>query len=299
MSQAKSRQFLRLCTAPLDVTPALQENLFLRKKTVALTSATLTVDGKFEYMAKQLGLPGAPEPSHAEEPPITDMAARLMTVHLDTPFDYASNCLVGIPTDLPTPADPAFDKSITEPISRTLAISQGRAFVLFTSYRALMNVLNNCRAFLERHGLRALRQGEVPRHKLLQLFRDTDRGVLFATSSFWEGVDVQGRALECLILTRLPFSVPSTPIIEARAERIESMGGSAFYQLTVPHAVIKFKQGFGRLIRSRSDRGIVLILDNRVLNKPYGKIFLRSLPPARRIAAPFADVAKEFQQFFE
>src|SRR5690606_5894412 len=142
-----------------------------------------------------------------------------------------------------------------------------------------------------------LMQGEMPRHQLVETFKNSSKAALFATSSFWEGVDIQGDALQCLILTKLPFSVPSTPIFEARAEMLERRGGNPFYEIAVPQAVIKFKQGFGRLIRSHADKGFVLVLDNRVLVQRYGRIFLRSLPPARRSDGSQEQILMDIKNF--
>lgn len=297
----RDRPVIRPCTAPLNIAPALRSALFTRKRTVILTSATLTVDNKFDYLSRQLGLGADMEPGSgaAEEfSTLADVAARTDYLKLGTPFDYERNCLIGIPRDLPPPNDRHFEEHVASVIVNTLRITKGRAFVLFTSYKSLQKTLALTQEQLTDLGITAFRQGEMPRHRLLEAFRSTPRAVLFATSSFWEGVDVQGRALECLILTKLPFSVPTTPILEARAEYIDRLGGSSFYEMTIPMAVIKFKQGFGRLIRSRTDRGIVVILDHRVVTKPYGKTFLRSLPPARVQQGSSADVLEALTKFY-
>jgi len=305
----RDRPVVRPCTAPLNIAPSLQSALWTRKRTVVLTSATLTVDGKFDYLARQIGL-GAqegnadvgPAPTHVAMGPgeinLGDIPSRCEYLKVGTPFDYEKNCRIGVPRDLPQPSDGRYDQAIAPAIVEMLRVTGGRAFVLFTSYRSLQTVLAQTRRHLEDAGITPFRQGEMPRHKLLEAFRSTPRAALFATSSFWEGVDVQGRALECLILAKLPFSVPSTPILEARAERIDRLGGSSFYEYTVPMAVIKFKQGFGRLIRSKTDRGVVLILDHRVLSKPYGKMFLRSLPPVPVDQGSTVEVIGALKEFY-
>jgi ATP-dependent DNA helicase DinG len=298
----RDRPVIRPCAAPLNIAPALRSALFSRKRTVVLTSATLTVDSRFDYLARQLGLgadidlPEKPKPEEASV--LADVPARTDYLKVGTPFDYERNCLIGVPRDLPAPNDRQFEERVAPMIVNTLRITHGRAFVLFTSYRSLQKALALTQAQLEESGITCFRQGEMPRHKLLEAFRSTPRAALFATSSFWEGVDVQGRALECLILTKLPFSVPTTPILEARAEHIDRLGGSSFYEMTVPMAVIKFKQGFGRLIRSKTDRGIVVILDHRVVTKNYGKTFLRSLPPARVQQGTSAEVLEALTNFY-
>ena len=303
----RERPAPRLCVAPLDVGPSMRTALFERKKTVVLTSATLTVDHGFDFIARQLGLrhvpadspqPGA-VPPEATLPDLADVEARARFLALDSPFDYERNCLLGVPTDLAAPNDPAFEASAQEAILGALRLTQGRAFVLFTSYAMLERVHRNLAGLLARDGIQALRQGSMPRSRLLDAFRSTPHSVLFATSSFWEGVDVQGRALECLIITKLPFRVPTTPILEARTERIDRLGGDSFRDLAIPLAVIRFKQGFGRLIRSKSDRGIVMVLDHRVVTKGYGRSFLRSLPPARVVADSADTVLGAFREFMD
>ena len=302
----RDRPAPRLCVAPLAVGPSLRTALFERKKTVVLTSATLTVDKGFEFIARQLGLmPGRHDTPPTDLPPgafvpdLADVEVRTRYLALDSPFDYERNCLLGVPTDLAAPNDPAFEASAQEAILGALRLTQGRAFVLFTSYAMLERMHRNLSGLLARDGIQALRQGSMPRSKLLDAFRSTPHSVLFATSSFWEGVDVQGRALECLIITKLPFRVPTTPILEARTERIDRLGGDSFRDLAIPLAVIRFKQGFGRLIRSKRDRGIVMVLDHRVVTKNYGRSFLRSLPPARVVADNTTAVLKHFGDFLE
>lgn len=309
----RDKPFIRPCTAPLDMAPLLRQALFAKKKTVLLTSATLTVEGEFDFISRQLGLgavgaaadaalapvlPDSGVPVKAPDPTLADVPARCDFLKLGTPFDYAQNCMVGVPLDMVSPTSPQFDTASQQIILDTIRISQGRAFVLFTSYRSLETVFRSVHQQLAQEGIVALRQGEMPRHRLLELFRTSSRAALFATSSFWEGVDVQGKALETLILARLPFRVPTTPILEARTERIDRNGGDSFRELTIPLAVIKFKQGFGRLIRSKNDRGIVMILDQRAGTKNYGKIFLRSLPPVTIVLDTTDNVLRKLRGFY-
>ena len=287
-------------TAPLDISKNLRSALFARKRTVILTSATLCVDEQFDYFSRQVGLsPTRQKTAESATGPSDGVLERVRLLRLDTPFDYQSNCIIGIPRDVPVPAEREFLQSIAPLIIDAVKITKGRAMVLFTAYRPLRTVVDMVREPLRQAGISTLMQGEMPRHQLVENFKSTNHAALFATSSFWEGVDIQGDSLQCLIITKLPFSVPSTPIFEARAEMTERRGGNPFYEIAVPQAVIKFKQGFGRLIRSHSDRGFVLILDNRVLTQRYGRIFMRSLPPARIAEGTAIHALQSIRQFMK
>ena len=276
---------LRLCSSPLDVAPSLKSVLFEKFRTVIMTSATLTVGGKFDYLGSRTGVSLLPQ-------------IRVAELLLASPFDYSRQVFAGVPSDMPEPASREFEPAAAEIIMESLSISLGGAFVLFTSYDLLRRIYGRIAAKLEEMGLVPMKQGDSGRHQLLARFRNTPGGVLFGTDSFWEGVDVQGDALGLVIITRLPFRVPTEPILEARSEYISSCGGDPFMQYTVPQAVIKFKQGFGRLIRSRDDRGGVLILDSRVLSKGYGRIFLKSLPDLKVIASGKKELLAGLQQFY-
>jgi len=255
---------VKLCSSPLEVAESIKKAILDRFKTVALTSATLAVGEKFDFLKRRTGIELLPK-------------ERVNELLLPSPFDYARQAFVGVPSDMPEPTSPLFEARLCGHLLQALKISQGRAFVLFTSYDLLTRVSNRLAEPLKAAGLTPMRQGETNRHLLLSRFRTAQNPVLFGTDSFWEGVDVQGRGLELVVITRLPFRVPTEPILEARSEHITALGGDPFMSYTVPQAVIKFKQGFGRLIRSREDRGAVLILDSRVLTKNYGKIFLTAL----------------------
>ncbi len=274
-----------LCQAPLEVAESLNQALYQRFQSLVMTSATLTVAGAFGYFHSRVGLDRV-EPQ------------RLVELLLDSPFDYQQQALVAIPTDLPEPGKPGFNEAVRDAVEKALLCSQGRSFVLFTSYYLLRQVHGELAPILEAQRLRCLRQGEENRHRLLKRFAEDETSILFGTDSFWEGVDVPGRALEQVIIARLPFRVPTEPVLEARAQAIEQRGGDPFMEYTVPQAVIRFKQGFGRLIRHRNDRGVVLILDTRVVKKGYGRMFLRSLPPARVVRGHSDDVFGEVGQFF-
>jgi ATP-dependent DNA helicase DinG len=253
----RGRQNVFLQATPIDVGPILRECLWSKLECAILTSATLAVGGGFEYIRRRLGLEHAREsvlPSH---------------------FDYENQALFYVPHDLPDARTPQFTAQAAERIRRLLEITRGRAFVLFTSYAQMNEIYQRLLGELE---FPMLRQGDAPKSSLLEEFRLTPNAVLFATSSFWQGVDVQGEQLSCVIIDRLPFAVPSDPVVAARVKAIEADGGNAFLQYQVPAAVITLKQGFGRLIRSLQDRGLLVLLDNRILKKQYGRVFIESLP---------------------
>lgn len=281
----KQSKVVRLRTAPLEVAGILKEQVYSKFKNVVMTSATLTVENRFDFLKQRLGL------NLLQSQQILEQA-------LSSPFDFRRQALVAIPTDICDPSDGRFVEDLQRFIPQAIAISRGRAFVLFTAY-GLLNILHNrLKPEIESLGYNVYRQGQENRHRLLERFKNDVSSVLFATDSFWEGVDVHGEALELVIITRLPFKVPSEPIIEARVEAIERRGGNAFLEYALPQAAIKFRQGSGRLIRRKSDRGAVLILDKRVITKNYGRIFLNSLPECHFVAGPAAEVFHEMREFF-
>lgn len=282
----KSGKNLILKRVPLEVAELLRARVFSQFPTVVLTSATLTTESSFHYIKHRLGL-------DTYQPP------RLAELHLPSSFNYQKQVILGILNSLPTPDEPGFSRELSRVVLKSILASQGRALILFTSYSLLQKVHQELAETLRAMNIRPLRQGEAPRHRLTQTFKEDKTSVLFATDSFWEGVDVAGEALENVILTKLPFSVPREPIIQARIEAIEQRGGNAFLEYSVPQAVIKFKQGFGRLIRSKTDRGSIMIFDRRILEKSYGKIFLHSLPECRSIMGGEEKVFTAVQQFFQ
>ena len=275
----------RLTAAPLDISAQLKETVLDKLKTVIVTSATLTVGGEFNYLKKRTGFALLPKERVAE-------------LQLASPFDYARQVFVAVPEEMPEPTAPGYREALENHILKAVTISRGGAFILFTSYDLLNRVFQSLSPLLARLGLTSFKQGETGRHALLAQFRKEGNAVLFGTDSFWEGVDVKGDALRLVIIARLPFQVPTEPVQQARAEKIKADGGDPFRDFSVPQAVIKFRQGFGRLIRSRDDRGAVLILDRRVLNKSYGRIFLRSLPDTEIIRGESADVFTRMEAFF-
>lgn len=250
----------RLAALPLNVGPELRERVFLSGRPVILTSATLSVAGDTSFFRKRLQIPEG-----AEE------------VVLESPFDYDKQVFVYAPDDIPQPGSPGWESAFSERVEAILKATKGRAFVLFTSRRHLEMSAAHISTRL-RYPI--LVQGSAPRDELIRQFKTTKNACLFGTSTFWEGVDVVGEALSCVIIDRLPFDPPDDPVFKARSERVEMEGGNAFKEFSIPLAVVRLRQGFGRLIRSRSDRGIVAILDSRIRTKTYGKIFLNSLPPA-------------------
>ena len=246
-----------LQATPIDVSSLLDEKLFDRIDTVVLTSATLAVAGGFEFTKERLGL----------------RSARSLVVQ--SHFDYSKQALFYVPQSLPDPRSPAFTAAAAREIIEILECSRGRAFVLFTSYQQMRLIYDRVSFEIP---YETLLQGTGPRNALLEEFRTTRNAVLFATSSFWQGVDVPGDQLSCVIIDKLPFAVPSDPVVEARIAAIRNDGGDAFNGYQVPQAAIALKQGFGRLIRSRADRGVLALLDNRITKSRYGQIFFDSLP---------------------
>jgi len=274
---AGGRTNVFLQATPIEVGQILRECLWSKLETSVLTSATLAVGGGFDYIRQRLGL------DHARE--------LVVASH----FDYESQAILYVPPDLPDPRTPQFAAEAAGLIQRLLEITRGRAFVLFTSYAQMNDIYERLLGQLD---FPMLKQGDAPKSALLEEFRVTPHAVLFGTSSFWQGVDVQGEQLSCVIIDRLPFAVPSDPVVAARVKAIDAGGGNAFFEYQVPSAVITLKQGFGRLIRSLHDRGLLALLDNRILKKQYGRVFLESLPRYSR-TTDFGKVEEFFGADFQ
>ena len=265
--------FLR--ASPIDVSATIRELLLDRMDATILTSATLTVDGSFEYVRGRLGIGRSPD---------------VKEVRLDSEFDYVRQSILYLPKRLPDPRQPAFVSAAAREIVEILKLTSGRAFVLFTSYSNLREVHRLAASEIE---YPVLVQGSAPRSSLLRDFKATPNAVLLATSSFWQGVDVIGDALSCVIIDKLPFASPGDPITAARVEAIGARGGAAFGEYQIPLAILALKQGLGRLLRHRQDRGVLAVLDPRLKTMGYGRRFLASLPPAP-ITQDIADIARFF-----
>src|ERR1700740_1186348 len=250
-----------LAATPIDVSQILREKLFEAFDTVILTSATLTVAGRFEFIRQRMGL------DHAKE------------TALPPEFDYEQQALLYLPQRMPDVRDARFAGKAADEIVQLLELSQGRAFCLFTSYSQMNDLFERVRTRVD---FPLMLQGTAPRSVLLERFKNTPNAVLFAPGSFWKGVDVPGEQLSCVIVDRLPFAVPSDPIVAARVRALQEEGRNPFAEFQVPGGGLAPQRGFGRLIRTKTDRGVLALLDTRIQRMPYGKIFLESLPRHRR-----------------
>jgi ATP-dependent DNA helicase DinG len=264
---------IALCGAPIDIGEALNEMLFSKIKPVVMASATLTTAGTFDYLQNRLGL-------NARQS--ADEETALHTTVLGSPFDYANQALVYLPPRMPNPTNgnDSYDIAAARAAAEILPLQKGGAFVLCTSHRSVQQIADSLSKILP-SSFTILRQGDASRSRLLENFQTEKRPVLVGTTSFWQGIDIPGQSLSCVIIVKLPFASPRDPMVEARTEFLEKNGRNGFMEYQVPQAVMMFRQGFGRLIRSRTDQGIVAILDPRVRTRPYGALFLESLPDCK------------------
>jgi len=278
---------ISVSSVPLDLAPILREDLFRKLETCVVTSATLAVGDGFGFVARRLGL------DHDDVEPVTAV--------LPSPFDYAAHAVLAIPSDFPAPNEDAalhFRRTV-QAGADLIEAAGGGVFLLFTSHRDVREAAQVLRALGADARWPLLVHGEAPRDALLRRFREQGDAVLVGTASFWEGVDVPGRALRGLLLSKIPFRVPTEPVTAAQCEAIEAAGGDAFAEYMVPHAALRLKQGFGRLIRTATDRGAVVLCDPRVLRKSYGRALLEGLPPARRLEGHWAVLKGELARFYD
>lgn len=284
---------LQIFAVPIDVSEQLKNFFFDRKKSIVMTSATLSVDKSFQYMIDQLGL----QEAQAQD--------RLMTSMLPSPFNYREQALLVIPRDFPSVKGSVGDDYFVSTLVRSLAdaaiVTQGRMLVLFTSYRMLRQVYDPLKELLSSHNISVIGQGmdSGSRSKLTRRFQGQQASVLLGTSSFWEGVDIPGEALTSLAIVRLPFQPPNHPLVEAKSERLQQEKKNPFMKLSVPQAVIRFKQGFGRLVRTSQDRGIVIVYDTRILESYYGKYFLYSLPGPKMEHMPLGQMVPRIAEWLD
>lgn len=278
---------IHLVHAELDIAKSLANIMFSKFATIILCSATMTTNKQFQFVRQRLGLTSQL------------LKDRVVTESIyDSPFNYKQQALFAIPTDMPNPLHPQFIQEAVEKIWHVIQACHGNAFILFTSYSMLMICYQQLIKRLEDNRFSVFKQGDDNRHALLKKFQAKDRSILFGTDSFWEGVDVVGEALRCVIIVKLPFKVPSEPIIQARTEAILARGGDPFMEYSLPNAIVKFKQGFGRLIRNKFDRGCVVCLDSRIIEKKYGQFFLNSLPNCPQVFAGSLDLKEQLVEFY-
>jgi len=277
---------VQLIISPLTVDKLMNQAVYEPYGTVLMTSATLAVKGEFGFWSSRVGLP------------LVDDARRLSGV-FPSPFDYANRVLTGCPVDFPSPDQSSYQPSLEAFLPELIGAAGGSALVLFTSYESLKSAYAKVQPALAARGISVYRQGEEERGKLLSRFKAEITSVLFATDSFWEGVDSPGDTLRLVVVCRLPFRVPSDPVLAARMEDLERRGLDSFINFSLPEAVTRFKQGFGRLIRHTTDSGAVVVLDTRLVRKNYGGVFLASVPETKRAFVPADELIGAVKRFLD
>ena len=309
-----------ICSAtPLDVAPILSERLFEKIRSCICTSATLTINGSFQWWRSRVGLlergisktrlleAGQSKSNRDLKNRLSGQTLernsiqnpRILQKNYPSPFPYSKNAMLAIDTEATPPDSPEFQAYLNTAVAKLLKASRGRALVLFTSHKALRDTYNAVSPLLEQEGVLALRQGQKDRYSLLRTFVNEISSVLFSTETFGEGVDAPGETLSLVIITRLPFRVPTDPIQSSRAAAIDARGGNSFAEMSIPEAVILFKQGFGRLIRHSQDRGVVAVLDVRILKKAYGSLFISSLPRCRLAMGALDSICRDVAEFLD
>lgn len=282
-STSRNDVYIQFSITPLVIAHMMQEAVFEPLATVICTSATMTIRNNFQFFNSRIGLPEDDRCEHQI---------------LSSPFAYHERVLLGIPSNAPAPTDQAaYSRYLEDFIPKIMLCSQGSGLILFTSYRLLSEIHAHVKPILEQEGIKVLRQGDDHRSRLLERFNHDKSSVLFATQSFWEGVDTPGDSLRVVVMTRLPFPVPDDPIHQARCDAIDASGGSSFMQLSVPEAIMRFKQGFGRLMRTTSDHGAVIITDNRLITKRYGSLFIGSLPDTVMVKGSTEQILSRLESF--
>ena len=281
---ARDSDYVILTETPLDISYIMNDGVFEEMKTVICTSATLKTGRDFRYWMKRTGANLCCE-------------ERILFGDYQSPFPYQNNMLFAVTKDAPFPTEIDFQQYIEAAIPRLIDAAQGRTLVLFTSYESLKSACSAAKASLSGFAGRIMKQGDDDNGKLLEAFKQEKESVLFATDSFWQGVDIPGESLSQVIIVKLPFTVPNDPVFVARAEAIEKRGGSSFFELSVPEAVIKFRQGIGRLIRRSDDRGVIVVLDRRIYEKSYGRTFVASMPECKKAYEPLSDIISRIKSF--
>ena len=272
--------YITFTQTPLDISKLMNNGVYEPMSTVINTSATLQIQNSFDFFLKRSGI------NYAEN-------QRIKTGFFPSPFPYEKNVLFAVPDDIPFANNLEFQNSVNKAVCSLVKAAGGRTLVLFTSYESMKATFNATKSAIYDLGFELMKQGDDDRFRLLDRFKNDDTSVLFATDSFWQGIDVPGNSLSQVIIVKLPFTVPNDPVFSARCELIEKRGGNSFAELSIPEAIIKFRQGFGRLVRRSSDRGAVVVLDKRLCSKSYGKKFLDSIPLTKRMYTHLEEIAEE------